>query len=514
MTALGRKKILYISHSAQLAGAELCLLNLVRNLDRERFTSAVVFPEEGPLKESIEGLGITTYLAPLEWGVWASGRLKYNAVPLPERVQRILEIIDKEEPQIIHSNTSVIFEGAIAAKLKGIPHVWHIHEVLEGHPSLQAFLPLPLFYRVLEFLSDKVVVVSNDMKRELAAFVASEKLQTVFNGIDPARYKDVSAANVRGEFGIPDDCLLSINVATISRYKGQDNLLEAAALAKAKGSNVKYLLVGPGSKENVDALLSKIKDLNLTEDVFYLGYREDAPELIKGSDFFVLPSVKEGFPLAVLEAMALGKPVIATDCCGPADMVNDGVNGYLVPVGRPDLLGDKILQLSRDKSAMANMGEQSYEKYRANFGIEKYASDFEKLYGYISEAIPSAGGHFNSTDVMELLFEAYQRHVDSMQKTVDLERKLLEYSRLVADRDRQLDEKNRLIEDRNRQIEDKNRSLSERDTAIVALQAETVEREARIESLNCRIDGLLNSLSWKLTGPIRAILDKIAGKGR
>jgi glycosyltransferase involved in cell wall biosynthesis len=418
--AVGKIKVLYISHSPQLCGGEICLLNLVKNLDRYRYEAVVVLPVDGPLRAKIEELGGKTILSPLEWWVRVEGSFSYKNISVTQRLESILNIVDEERPDVIHTNTSVVFEGAIAAKLRNIPHIWHIHEVLNGHPTLEALLPLPVFYRIVELLSDKVVVVSNDMKRELSALISHDKIETVFNGIDTSKFKEAVELSVRAELSIPDDYMVAITVATIHKYKGHDNLLQAASLVKQHGGKIKYLLVGPGSPENIENLYENIKRLNLTDDVYYLGFREDIPRLVGGSDFFVLPSVKEGFPLVVLEAMALGKPIIATDCCGPADMIDDGKTGYLVPVARPDILSMKIIELAHDVSSIKNMGYASYQKYINNFTLEIYASHFDDIY---TNLITADRHNLKLTEqnriLVKALLDTYQNYINNMQKLIE-----------------------------------------------------------------------------------------------
>ena len=418
--AVGKTKVLYISHSPQLCGGEICLLNLVKNLDRYRYEAVVVLPVDGPLRAKIEELGGKTLLSPLEWWVRVEGSFSYKNISVTQRLESILNIVDEERPDLIHTNTSVVFEGAIAAKLRNIPHIWHIHEVLNGHPTLEALLPLPVFYRIVELLSDKVVVVSNDMKRELSALISHDKIETVFNGIDTSKFKEAVELSVRAELSIPDDYMVAITVATIHKYKGHDNLLQAASLVKQHGGKIKYLLVGPGSPENIDNLYKNIKRLNLKDDVYYLGFREDIPRLLGGSDFFVLPSVKEGFPLVVLEAMAMGKPIIATDCCGPADMIDDGKTGYLVPVARPDILSTKIIELAHDVSSIKNMGYASHQKYINNFTLEIYARHFDDIY---KNLITADRLNLKLTEqnriLVKALLDTYQNYINNMQKLIE-----------------------------------------------------------------------------------------------
>jgi glycosyltransferase involved in cell wall biosynthesis len=543
-------KILYISHSPYLNGAEICLFNLVKSIDRERYEPVVIFPEVGPLTEKLKETGIKTYVAPLERWVGLEGKRSYSGISLADRVSLLMQIIEKESPDVIHTNTSVVFEGAIAAKLRNLPHIWHIHEVLRGHPTLDPYLPLPSLYWVIDKLADRVVVVSNDMRNELRLFMTDDKIETVFNGIEISKHGENDNISLRQELGIPDDYYIAINVASILKYKGQDNLLDAAALVKASGGKVKYLLVGSGSKDNVSHLLEKVAKLGLGEDVQYLGYRQDIPRLIKGSDFFVLPSVKEGFPLVVLEAMALRKPIVATNCCGPADMIDDGVNGFLVPVNRPDLLSEKIMEMTRDKAATAGMGERSYSKFQENFTIEKYAQGFERIYSRLSGSHkPNAVLTDYDRSLLESLVEIYQSYMVTNKSNSELlaqvvahdkllgerdrqiaernkllgdrERQISERNQWLADRDHQISERNQWLADRDRQIAERNHWLADRDRQLSERNQLLVDRDRQIEQLNqtlsareATIQQFARSLSWRMTAPLRWLFESIVSRNR
>jgi len=373
-------KILYVSHSSQIGGAEICLLNLLRGLDRSTFCPIVVFPSEGPLKDKITDLSIKTYITSLEWWVEPECGLSFQADNLSVRIRKLAAIIDREKPSIIHTNTSVIWEGAIVAKLKNIPHVWHIHEFLQGHPSLKPLIPLPLLYHLVELLSDKVVTVSLAVKTELSDYISLESLVTIYNGIDIPILTPSEVESV-----VSENDFTAVIVGQISKCKGHDTLLDAISLVKGKMRSSKFLVIGQGSDMAVSALLSNVERLNILEHVFYLGYRSDAARIIAQADVLILPSHREAFPTVILEAMALGKPVIATDCGGPSEMVIDGETGYVIPVNDPLSLSETILDAYLNRDKLKEMGGKGQRRFKDNFRLEEHVVHFEELYRQVLE---------------------------------------------------------------------------------------------------------------------------------
>ena len=379
-----KTKILYVSHSSRIGGAEVCLLTLIKYLDKNFFEPVVVFPTPGPLRKQIEQLGVRTYITPLEWWVRAEREFAYKGNPLSRRVQALARIIEREKPHIVHTNTSVIWEGALAAQLRGVPHLWHIHEILEVHPVLRTLFPLPTVHQIMDELSQRVVAVSEAALNGLVQDITASKLTVISNGIDTAKFKTTGNENhgssLREELNLPADAILAITVGSLVAEKGHDNLLMAASLVGKRHVPVHFILVGGGTPPAVWALKKKIKELRLEHSVHYLGFRRDVPRLVKSCDFLVLPSHTDAFPLAVLEAMAAGKPVIATASGGAAEMIANGESGFLVPVANPHRLCDKILEIAADVEMRKRMGTSAFQRFNENFTAEIFAARFGNLY--------------------------------------------------------------------------------------------------------------------------------------
>lgn len=178
-------KVLYISHLSGLDGAEKCLLTLAKGLDKDKFIPVVVVPAGGPLKKKLEEHGVKVYIFPLVWWIPIHGASEFTTNrDMLSRCEWLAALIKDEGIDIVHTNTSIIAEGAIAAKLAGKPHVWHLHEILEGHPGLKPAMPLYLVYRFIDLFSDSIVVVSGALRDRLTGSISPERIKVIHNGIE------------------------------------------------------------------------------------------------------------------------------------------------------------------------------------------------------------------------------------------------------------------------------------------------------------------------------------------
>jgi len=465
-----RTKILYVSHSPFLYGAESCLATLIQYLDSEAFEPVVIVPAEGPLKERLDALGVKSYFYKAEWWAKNEDRISFGESGNIARIQELVEIINQEKPDIVHSNTSVIWDGAVAAMITGTRHVWHIHEILRGQPSITALLPLPLLYKTIELCSEKVVAVSSEVRGELAEFINPAKMLVIHNGIDATRFESASDRSFREEMGFGENAIVALTVASIKKGKGIDNLIEAAAKVRQRGGDVNFVIAGKGSSEAVAELKNKVDRHQLTEHVHFLGHRTDVPRLLAGADLFVLPSLKEAFPLVVLEAMASGKPVVATDCGGTTEMIVDGASGFVVPVNDPGALAEKILEIATAPERMNAMGESALKRFNEHYRADIYAQNFAALYREVLKEEKQTRLFGKELVLFYGFLEAYQNYIDVM--------------RAVTERDHQLSQCNLLVTEREKRLAELNLSLTNRDEQLQQRDSQLAERGSKIEQLS------------------------------
>lgn len=377
------RRILFISHTSRHGGAEHVLLSLLSGLDRSLFEPLVVFPLEGSLKQAVDALGIKTFISPLEW--WIRDR-SYPGLPgssLTKRVRLLQAIIEQERIDLVHTNTSVIWEGALAAKFAGRPHVWHLHERLLAHPDLKPVLPLQQVFNVMGILSDQIVTVSQWVADQFPVENDNGKVRVINNGIDIAHMKGGTPGNFRKGLGLSSDLLLFVVIGTIAKGKGIGTLLGALQSSRDRfpANQFRFVIVGGGESLAIAALRHEIASLG--DIVTYVGERHDIPDVLADCDVLILPSKAEAFPLVLLEAMAAGKPVIATRCGGPTEIVEAGVTGLLVPVEDSATLARAIIELAGNRDMLRTMGLRAAAVVAERWDVATFVDNCSAVYGEI-----------------------------------------------------------------------------------------------------------------------------------
>jgi len=220
---------------------------------------------------------------------------------------------------------------------------------------------------------DGVVAISQRIAEVLLeAGVKKEKIRVIHSGIDASPFLQLREAKRDSDLPVLG------TVATLEKRKGHRFLLEAAALLKRQGFRAKYRFAGEGGETN--SLQKMAVELNLQDEVVFMGFVLDIPDFLSESDIFVLPSLYEGLGISILEAMAAGKPVVATRVGGIPELVEDQVTALLVPPKEPSALARAISQLFSDRAGARRMGERARERVRHHFTIEQMAKKNEDYY--------------------------------------------------------------------------------------------------------------------------------------
>lgn len=220
---------------------------------------------------------------------------------------------------------------------------------------------------------DGIVAISQKIADLLAeGGVGREKIRVIHSGVDPAPFQNAKAAESKSPLPVVG------TVAVLEERKGHRFLLEAAALLKQEGYRLKYLFAGEGSQKEM--LKKTAARLGLAEEVMFLGFVSDIPSFLSKVGIFVLPSLYEGLGVAVLEAMAAGKPVVATGVGGLPEVVEDRVTGLLVPPGDSAALAGAISKLISEKALMEEMGDLGWRRIQHHFTMEQMAEKNEDYY--------------------------------------------------------------------------------------------------------------------------------------
>jgi glycosyltransferase involved in cell wall biosynthesis len=210
--------------------------------------------------------------------------------------------------------------------------------------------------------------------------VSKEKIRVIHSGVDLALFQRTGRTKPSR-----DETVVG-TVAVLEERKGHRFLLAAAALLKQQGHRLKYYFAGVGSEM---ASLKKIAvQLGLAEEVVFMGFVSDVPALLSSVDLFVLPSLYEGLGVAALEAMAAGKPVVATRAGGLPELVEDQVTGFLVPPKDPGALARAIFQLFSQAGLLQEMGSKALDRVQRCFSMEQMARKNEEFYYELLQGHP------------------------------------------------------------------------------------------------------------------------------
>jgi glycosyltransferase involved in cell wall biosynthesis len=341
----------------------------------------VVLSEDGPLVQELQNLGTAVHIHKL--GILR--RKYFNPSGLLNRIKTILKaksfletLMTENRITHIYSNTSAVLVGAFLARNKDVKHIWHLHEILIS-PGWFVWM----MGKIINRNADKVVAVSQAVWDNWKGEVEEFKLVLVHNGIDYRPYLETKT-DIRNE--IPEIGLKVLigMIGRINHWKGQGYFLEIARLLVQKHSDIHFVLVGdafPGTEHLVTEIEEKIKNSGLQAHVSYLGFRKDIPEILKALDIFVLPSIlPDPFPTVILEAMASGKPVVATAHGGANEMILESETGLLIPWDDAYSAVASISALVKNGVLRKEMGEKGRSRVLKKFSPEAFQRNFIRLF--------------------------------------------------------------------------------------------------------------------------------------
>ncbi|WP_236550624.1 glycosyltransferase family 4 protein [Cyanobium sp. Copco_Reservoir_LC18] len=305
-------------------------------------------------------------------------------------VWSIGRVIRQNHPDVVFSNTSAVITGGIAARLYGVPHVWHIHENLDTF-QLSFILPTSLMTRAIAVLSDRVLFVSR-LSMTSVFPQGNVKAVVIHNGVPIPPASEIESRTVHtaasagkrriGFFGSSD------------HRKGVDVLIRAVSLVKQRFPDVVLDVWGRIYNEHSESL----RDLTLahcvSQNVRFQGFCEDASQCMSDYELIAIPSRAESFSLVALEAMAAAVPLVVTRCGGPEEFVVDGVDGWVVPVEDCQALADAIETSFARPQQSLEMAQRARHKVVREFAL------IEKLEA-ILEQLRSVSGHLKASQPLE-----------------------------------------------------------------------------------------------------------------
>jgi glycosyltransferase involved in cell wall biosynthesis len=351
-------------------GAETLLLHLAGELRRRGHEVVPVGPDDG--------CG------------WLAGEFRDRGfVPEVFRLRRAIDpgcvtglarMLRRRRVDVVHSHEfTMAFYGAAASRVLRLPHVVTMHGGMDFAARRRRRVALRWAFR-----RSRVAAVSEPTRARLAGAlgVPERQIEVVPNGIG---FEPGDGAGVRAELGVAPDEPLILAVGNLYPVKGHIVLLRALARLLDDGApRWRVAIAGRGGEE--DSLRSFARERGFADRLHLLGYRADIPDLLAASDVYVMPSLSEGLPMALIEAMSAARPVVASAVGGIPDAIDPEVDGLLVPPGDETALAAAIARMLGSSAERERLGAAARRRARAEYGVERMADRYERLYGLVVPA--------------------------------------------------------------------------------------------------------------------------------
>lgn len=379
------KRIMYLHAGAELYGADIVLLELLKGLNKEKIKPYVVLPCEGELVDLLKQNNI--YVEVIKYPILR--RKYFNPIGIIKYImdyikysRYLTQIVKKYEIDIIHINTAAVLEGIyIKRKLKP-KLIWHIHEIIVNPKFIHKFLSF-----LIAKNSDQVITVSESVKEHLnsTGYFRNNNIKVIYNGVDNRVFNKYNETDyLRKEFNIPKSAIVVGMIGRVNAWKGQIDFLNAMEIVLKQNKNIYAILVGgvfEGEEWRIDEIRNKINHMENKERVIFSDYRKDISNLHSLYDVFVLPSTNpDPLPTVVLEAMASSTPIVGYRHGGICEMVKENYNGLLCDVNDPIDLANNILELLENKELKDSFSKNSLIRQKEMFSLQSYVNNFEKLY--------------------------------------------------------------------------------------------------------------------------------------
>lgn len=412
------KNILYIASATSgsgIGGGEIYLLSVMRHLDRNLYNPIVLLPGDGvEFRAALNELNVHSIVVKLNYGWLKPDKAWYSFLSeSASRIDKICEIIDEYNIDLVHTNSNIFFDGALAARLKDIHHILVVHIPFLYHQPLFQRLRLSpsSFASLINDISDHIIAVSEATAKTLRPNVPDTNLTVINVGLELDTYHKAineQASNIRFELNLEENTPLVAAVGRIVYDKGFDILVEAAALVIQKKPDVHFLVIGSADDPNYyKQLEERVLALNIQSNFHFLGFRLDVPEILSQSNVFALTSLSEGGPYVLLEAMICRCVAVATKCGGIVeDVIKDKDSGLLIEIGDFHSLTENILMLFNNPELSSHLCDRAYEIIAGNFEAKESVNKLMAVYNKVIDKPYNHSGSY----VISLLRQAAEDH--------------------------------------------------------------------------------------------------------
>jgi len=364
-----RIRVLYLIWSLDLGGAEQVVVDLARRLSKQNFKPMICcLNDKGRLSPLVEKEGIKVFAL--------HKKPKFD----PFLISKLIDLIKREKVDLIHTHLfTANLWGRIAGKLCEVPVVSSEHGMDHWRRGFHWALD-----RMLTSVSKGMVFVSESAKRFYSEKNPSVngKSRVIHNGIEIANFQNpYPKEEIRKSLGIAIGEQVIGIVGRLVPEKAHEDFIEAIQLLAQEKKNILGLIIGEG--ELSESLKKLVQQIGLEQHILFAGYRSDLVQLYHSMDVLVLSSLREGLPLTLLEGMAAGVPVVATDVGGIKEVIKDGEDGVLVPPNDPAALANAISRILDDSILRERVVSAAKEKVKNYFSVEKMVNDHELLYAEV-----------------------------------------------------------------------------------------------------------------------------------
>jgi glycosyltransferase involved in cell wall biosynthesis len=366
-------RVLWIIDGLGRGGAENMMPPLLKQLNERGIESRVCVlqvKKDSSITNEIERLGIQVDV------------VNVTRLRNPTNLVTILRYVRQYRPDIIHTQLeeSDIF-GTIAAKIMNIPSITTLHTLEVVPKTDRSYWRNLIRWNLLGLFCSQIIAVSEITRQHYISMgIKRNKIITLYNGVDLNRFMGFreNPPQKKSIFGLPNDSIVLSTVAVLREAKGLQFMLEAIPEILNKIPDLYYVIAGDG--EYREALQQKLKYLRLDDRVKFLGYRSDIPQILAASDLFVFPSLIDALPTVLLEAMAVGKPIVSSNVGGIPEILENGVNGLLVPPASSTYLVGACIQVLTDSGFASRLAANAIQVVQQRFDIRKQAGSLVDLY--------------------------------------------------------------------------------------------------------------------------------------
>ncbi|MFN3491658.1 MAG: glycosyltransferase family 4 protein [Anaerolineales bacterium] len=366
--------IVYLIDGLGWGGAERLMIPILSNINRRRFQPRVC------VLQNKDGNPVAAELQKIN--------IPVDTLPIPRLrevggLKKIINYLQAANANLLHAQLefATVF-GGLAAKWLGIPAAATLHTLPIQKKNLKLRLHDALENFFLRNFFNSVIFVSEETRAayKRVANIRDDKSCVIYNGIDVNLFMPnrQNRASILRKFDMRPGAIVLITVAVLRELKGIQYMIRAMPAIVSAKPNVYYLIIGSG--EHAESLKNEAKKSGVSNHIIFAGTRTDIAELMSTGDLFVLPTLTEALPTVLAEAMASGLPILASQVGGVPEMVQDGINGRLIPPAQPEILAGVTLEMLSDTDVLRQMGSAGRKIAEEKFNIKAQVIELENLY--------------------------------------------------------------------------------------------------------------------------------------